>query len=95
MTTWVEVKHQHGEDKFSEIVTCTDPALDAVLFDFNPSSSHDVTTVKALCSAVVQKMRDLQNNPDTTPARKRMAAIAITQLELTQMAAVKAYFAKG
>jgi hypothetical protein len=84
----------HGEHQFSENVHVKDPALNAVLFDFNPSSSHDVTTIKALCAGVIQKMHDIQANPEATPARKRMAAVAITQMEIVQMCAVKALFAK-
>lgn len=94
MTTTVTIKHTHGTDEFSEQVLCKDPALDAVLFDFNPSSNHDVTTIKALHAALIQKMQDLQSKAEATPAQKRAAAIAITELEGTQMRAVKALFAK-
>ena len=94
MTTVVSVRHTHGADDFSDAVLCKDPALNAVLFDFNPSAKHDVVTVKALHAALIQKMQDLQADPATTPAQKRVAAIAITDLEKVQMVAVKAYFAK-
>lgn len=94
MTTWVEVKHQNGEDKFALAVYCTDPALNAVLFDFNPTSNGDVTAIKAMHAALIQMMRDIQANPDARDAQKRCAAIAITELEGTQMRAVKALFAK-
>jgi hypothetical protein len=74
-------------------------ALDAVLFDFNTTGSIDVVVVKALCAAVIQKMQDIQDRyakVETTEgwARSRMAAVAITQMEICQMIAVKAYFAK-
>jgi len=94
MTTSVLVTHVHGELRFSEVVSCTEAALNAVLFDFNPSSNHDVTAIKAMCAGIIQKMRDHQAKADTPPEQKRVAAIAITQMELAQMAAVKALFAK-
>jgi hypothetical protein len=94
MTTTVHVRHIQGEHDFSEYVTCTYPALNAVLFDFNPAGSHDVTTIKALSAALIQKMRDHQAKAGTPPEQKRVAAIAITQMELTQMAAVEALFAR-
>jgi hypothetical protein len=94
MTTSVLVRHVHNGHDFSEQVTCSDPALNAVLFDFNPSSHADVTTIKALHAALIQKMRDIQAREGATGAQKRAAAIAITELEGTQMRAVKALFAK-
>lgn len=95
MTTTVSITHHEGEHTFTDQVVVNQPALNAVLFDFNPSSSRDVTTIKALHGALIQKMQDLQANPNSTPFQKRAAAIAITELEGTQMRAVKALFAKG
>ncbi len=94
MTTIVTVRHVHGENKFEDGVNCGDSALNAVLFDFNPSSKAEVVMIKAMCAGVIQMMRDHQTKDGTTDAQKRVAAYAITQMELAQMAAVKALFAK-
>lgn len=67
-------------------------ALNAVLFDFNPSSDDRVTMIKALHAALIYMMEGVRASGD--PARARCAAIAITELEGTQMRAVKALFAK-
>ncbi|MGD9724404.1 MAG: hypothetical protein AB7U76_24460 [Pirellulales bacterium] len=75
-------------------VSVSDTALDAVLFDFNPSSSRDVGEIKALVAALISKMQVVQAKDDARPAQKRTAAIAITDLEKVQMVAVKALFAK-
>lgn len=95
MTTTVSITHHEGDHIFGAQVTVQQPALNAVLFDFNPSSNPDVTVIKALHAALIQKMHDLQANEAATPFQKRAAAIAITELEGTQMRAVKALFAKG
>lgn len=76
----------HSETK------CSDKALNSVLFDFNPTTNPKVARIKALCAGVIQEMLDIQAGG--TDAQRRTAAIAITQMELTQMAAVKALFAK-
>lgn len=94
MTTTVTIRHHEGEHEFVEHVVCTDPALNAVLFDFNPAGRSDVTMVKALGAALVQKMRDRLAQPGEPDAQKRNAAIAITELEGAVMRAVKSYFAK-
>lgn len=85
----VEIGSSHGDT-----VEVGEAAKNAVLFDFNTTGSIDVAVVKALYAAAIQKMKDIQASPKSSPAMKRMAAIAITQTELTQMPAVKAYFAK-
>lgn len=92
MTVSVVVTVHEGEAEFNEQVICSDPALNSVLFDFNPSSNPHVTTIKALHAGIIQVMRDVQAKG--TDAQKRCAAIAITELEGTQMRAVKALFAK-
>lgn len=81
-------------DNQGDAVLVGDAALNAVLFDFNVTGSSDVAVIKALYAAAIQKMHHIQASEKSTPAMKRMAAIAITQTELTQMAAVKALFAK-
>lgn len=95
MTTSVSITHHEGTDTFSQQVVVKQPALNAVLFDFNPSSNPKVTRIKALHAALIQEMHDLQADETSTPFQKRAAAIAITELEGTQMRAVKALFAKG
>lgn len=79
----------------AEIIEVKEPALNAVLFDFNPSSHPAVTRIKGLHAALIQEMHDLQASPNATGFQKRAAAIAITELEGTQMRCVKALFAKG
>lgn len=84
-----------GSTGTTDHVSVMQPALDAVLFDFNPSSNPKVTRIKALHAALIQEMHDLQADPTSTGFQKRAAAIAINELEGTQMRAVKALFAKG
>jgi hypothetical protein len=69
-------------------------ALDGVLFDFNPTGDIRVATIKALCAGVIQMMRQHSSLSDASPPIKRMTAIACTQIEIAQMCAVKAYWAK-
>ncbi len=81
-----------GKPDFAHGIVCTDPALNAVLFDFNPSTSADVTVIKALCAALIRQMESVR---DAGPAAKaRCAAIAITETEGVQRRAGKALFAK-
>lgn len=95
MQVSINIKGYHGVDEFDQAVSVDDKALDAVLFDFNPSSNPKVATIKALHAAVIQVMNDLRDDPTSTPAQKRSASIAVTELEGTQMRAVKALFAKA
>lgn len=81
-------------DRPTQVVTATDSALDAVLFDFNPTTSPSVAAIKALHAALITEMEHLRDHPESRPAQKRAAAIAITELEGTQMRAVKALFAR-
>lgn len=78
----------------ADSIDVQDPALNAVLFDFNTTGSSTVSRIKALHAALIQEMYNIQANPDARPAQKRTAAIAITDLEKVQMVAVKALFAK-
>lgn len=70
----------------------SESARNAVLLDFNPSSSPSVVLIKALHAALISEMERIRSTG--TPAQARCAAIAITELEGTQMRAVKALFAK-
>lgn len=79
----------------SRLIGVQDAALDAVLFDFNPANSADVRDVKALSAALIQKMRDIRENKNSTDAQRRVASTAITELEGAQMRCVKSYYAKG
>lgn len=94
MTTIVTISTTEGDSKNVSTITVTDKALAHVLRSFNPSGDQNVDDVKVLCGAVVQKMHELQMSADKAPGSPRGAAIAITQIEFAQMAAVKAYFAK-
>lgn len=92
----VSVSVHVDADQFgvTDTVEAGERALNAVLFDFNPTSNAKVTRIKAMHAALIQEMCNLQDDATSTPAQKRAAAIAITELEGTQMRAVKALFAK-
>lgn len=92
----VQVLIDRGDETgTAEITEVKEPALNAVLFDFNPSQNLAVVRIKALHAALIQEMHDLQAAETSTQFQRRAAAIAITELEGTQMRAVKALFAKG
>lgn len=96
MNVKVKVEISYGADPAAgEVIDVSQKALNAVLFDFNPSAMLDVAIVKALCAAAIEKMCMIRDSEKSTNPMKRMAAVAITQMEITQMVAVKAYFAKG
>lgn len=101
MTTTVTITHIDGMKRFEKTVVVSDLALDKVLFGFNVTDDPRVTALKALSAAQIQMMLDhqaQQNNEgggEPRHARARAASIAITQTELTQMALVKALFAKA
>lgn len=87
-------------------ITVPDRALDHVLRSFNPSGDQNVDDVKVLCAALIEKMLDQQctaaemghtddvNQCRLSGARHDAARRAIELIELAQMIAVKAYFAK-
>lgn len=79
----------------TDYIYVPDEALDHVLFGFNVTADPKVASIKALCGALIQKMRELRDAQDQKPAQKRGASIAITLIEGAQMAAVKALFAKA
>ena len=65
----------------------------AVLFDFNPTASSQVAEIKALHAGLITIMQEIRDT-SVEPARRRVASIAITQLEIAQMLCVKALFAR-
>jgi len=71
-------------------------ALDHVLFDFNPTSDSRVANIKALCAGVIRLMMENQMSSQSAgdSPKVRASNIAITQMEIAQMCAVKAFFAK-
>lgn len=72
----------------------TDTALTfgqrAVGLTFNPSGDDAVGQCKAQLAAAIDQMNDFRNAPTTTPEAKRLASIAITEMQGAQMWAVKA-----
>lgn len=61
----------------------------AVGLTFNPSGDDAVTRCKQGFAAVIDQMNDLRNASDN-PEVKRMASVAITEAQTSQMWAVKA-----
>lgn len=61
----------------------------AVGLDFNPSSNPLVTQVKSAYAVVIDQMHNLRESSQD-PEIKRMAAVAITEAQTSQMWAVKA-----
>lgn len=62
----------------------------AVGLSFNPSGADAVHDCKAGFAAEIDRMNDYRNAPTTSPEAKRLASIAITELQGAQMWAVKA-----
>lgn len=82
------------DDQVHEEIECEVIALNAVLFEFNPSANACVTTIKALSAALITYMHQVVHADDSNGQQRRNAAIAITEMEAVQMRAVKALFAK-
>lgn len=61
----------------------------AVGIKFNPGQLNEVDVIKQDCAKVIDHMHDLRNN-SSSPEQKRLASIAITELQGGQMWAVKA-----
>jgi len=61
----------------------------AVGLTFNPSNDSAVDLAKRTCAAIIDQMNDLRNSTDNTEI-KRMASVAITEIQTAQMWAVKA-----
>lgn len=62
----------------------------AVGLSFNPGGSDAVHACKAGFAAEIDRMNNYRNAPTTSPEAKRLASIAITELQGAQMWAVKA-----
>lgn len=62
----------------------------AVGTSFNPSGDDAVAQCKASFAAEIDRMNLFRNDPTTVPEAKRLASIAITELQTAQMWAVKA-----
>lgn len=61
----------------------------AVGLEFNPSNNDAVTLLKQQAAAFIDLCNDLRNNSED-PEVKRMASIAITEVQTAQMWGVKA-----
>jgi hypothetical protein len=57
---------------------------------FNPSGDDAVGQCKQGFADLIDQMHDLRNDPATTAEAKRLASIAITEMQGAQMFAVKA-----
>jgi hypothetical protein len=62
----------------------------AVGLTFNPSADAAVNECKLTHAAAIDQMDTFRNLPTTSPEAKRLASIAITELQGAQMWAVKA-----
>ena len=62
----------------------------AVGLTFNPSGDALVNQIKLNFAAAIDQMNDLRNDPTTSPEKKRLCSVAITELQGAQMWAVKA-----
>lgn len=62
----------------------------AVGLTFNPSGREDVDACKRGFAAEIDRLDTLRHLPETSPEKKRLASIAITELQGAQMWAVKA-----
>ena len=61
----------------------------AVGLSFNPSGDDAVSECKQHFADAIDQMNDLRNSA-SSPEVKRMASVAITELQIAQMWAVKA-----
>lgn len=62
----------------------------AVGVSFNPGGRQDVDECKRGFAAEIDRMNDLRADPDSSSEKKRLASVAITELQTAQMWAVKA-----
>lgn len=62
----------------------------AVGITFNPSGSDEVNRIKQLFANAIDEMHKLRTESQSTEV-KRLASIAITELQQSQMWAVKAF----
>ena len=63
--------------------------MKAVGITFNPSGDNQVAECKQTFADAIDQMNDLRNASDS-PEQRRLASIAITELQGAQMWAVKA-----
>ena len=61
----------------------------AVGISFNPSGDPEINEIKEAYADIIEKMNDLRNSTMSTEI-KRMASLAITDAQTSQMWAVKA-----
>lgn len=64
--------------------------MKAVGLNFNPSGDESVSLCKLGFANEIDRMNNLRNSADATQEQKRLASIAITELQAAQMWAVKA-----
>jgi len=62
----------------------------AVGFNFNPSGDESVSLCKLEFANEIDRMNNLRNSVDASQEQKRLASIAITEIQAAQMWAVKA-----
>lgn len=94
VTVSIVVRDETGAITQATEIVPSVSALNAVLFDFNPSADVRASIVKALYAALIHRMQDIRIAAGATEPQVRNAAIAITKAEDAQVRAVKAYFAK-
>ena len=61
----------------------------AVGLSFNPSNLDEVHVCKANCANLIDQMHSLRQTSES-PEQKRLASVAITEMQTAQMWAVKA-----
>ena len=64
--------------------------MKAVGITFNPGGMPSVDRCKMMHANCIDQMNALRNDPAATPEQKRLASIAITEMQGAQMWAVKA-----
>jgi len=62
----------------------------AVGINFNPSADSAVDRVKQIMANAIDEMNNFRNKETTTQVQKRLASISITEMQGSQMWAVKA-----
>lgn len=62
----------------------------AVGLKFNPSNNDSVGQMKQKFADIIDQLNDFRNDPNMSGECKRLASIAITEAQGTQMWAVKA-----
>lgn len=86
-TISVVIKDAQGAILSAREITPSPSALNAVLFDFNPSGDPNVSTVKALSAGLIHRMQDVRVAAGATEPQVRNAALAISEIEGAQMRA--------